>query len=142
MAFKYSIGKNCSVVLLWAGVRYDISDVTGFKSQQEVKRQRVDPLNSIPVEFNVPSGWRGSFMVDRGSPVLDNLISAIETAFWTAGAINNGVIYTYILENDGSTTTYEYIGVSLELSDAGTYQAESTVKQTLSFFASQRNVIA
>jgi hypothetical protein len=135
----YSIGRDCQVVLLWNGIRIDLRDVTGFQANQEVKQQRSDPLNSLPVEFNTPAGWRGQFQVDRGSSALDDLIAAIEAAFWSAGVIGTGVIYQYISEPDGTTSTYEFVNVSLTLSNSGHYQAENIVKQTVSFFASQRN---
>ena len=138
MSFTYTIGRNCQLVLLWNGTRVDLSDVTGFSANQEVKHQRADPLNSTPVEFTTPSGWRGEFLVDRGNSAVDDLIAAIESAFWTSGTINSGTIYQYVTEPDGSLSTYEFIGVSLVLTSAGSYQADVIVKQKIGFFASQR----
>jgi hypothetical protein len=127
------------VVLLWNGSRLDLRDVTGFQANQQVRQQRSDPLNSVPIEFNTPAGWRGQFQVDRGSSALDDLVSAIEAAFWNAGVIGSGTIYQYVAEANGSTSTYEFVGVSLNLTSSGHYQAENIVKQTVGFFASQRN---
>ena len=138
MANTYTIGRNCQVILFWGGSRVDLADVTGFSAQQEVKHQRADPLNSTPIEFTTPSGWRGQFEVDRGSSAIDDLVVSIETAFWAAGTIGSGTIYQYITEPDGSQSTYEFTGVSLVLSNAGNYQADNIVRQTISFFASQR----
>lgn len=138
MANTYTIGRNCQVVLLWSGTRVDLEDVTGFTAAQEVKHQRADPLNSTPIEFTTPSGWRGQFQVDRGSSVVDDLVASIESAFWSAGTIGSGTIYQYVTETDGSLSTYEFVGVSLVLSNAGNYQADNIVKQTIGFFASQR----
>ena len=138
MSFTYTIGRNCQLVLLWNGTRVDLSDVTGFTANQEVKHQRADPLNSTPVEFTTPSGWRGEFLVDRGNSAVDDLIAAIESAFWSSGTINSGTIYQYVTEPDGSLSTYEFVGVSLVLTSAGSYQADVIVKQKIGFFASQR----
>ncbi len=141
MGNPYSIGRDCQVVLLWNGIRVDLRDVIGFQAQQQVKLQRSDPLNSVPIEFNTPSGWRGQFMVDRGSSALDDLVAAIEAAFWNAGVIGSGTIYQYLNEPDGSVSTYEFVGVALTFTDSGHYKAENIVTQTVSFFASQRNRI-
>ena len=138
MSGTYTLGRNCQLVLLWNGTRIDLRDVTGFTATQEVKHQRADPLNSTPVEFTTPSGWRGKFEVDRGNSAVDDLIATIETAFWAAGTIGVGTIYQYVTEADGRLNTYEFTGVSLVLSNAGNFQADSIVKQTLGFFASQR----
>ncbi len=135
----YTIGHNCSVVILWQGTRYDFRDVTMFSSAQEVTPQRSDPLNSPPIEFNTPRGWRGTIGIDRATPTLDNLISSIEAAFWNAGVIGSGTIYQYIKEVDGSTTTFEFVNASLNLTAAGSYAAEAIVKQSLAFFSSLRN---
>ncbi len=138
----YVIGRDCTVVFLWNGQRITIRDVTGFQSQQEVSTQRADPLNSIPIEFNTPKGWRGSFAVDRGNSAVDDLVASIESAFWNAGIIGSGTIYQYINETDGSQSCYEYVGVSLTLTASGNYQAEGIVHQTIGFFASLRNKIS
>jgi hypothetical protein len=137
----YTIGRDCQVVLLWNGIRVDLRDVIGFQAEQQVKLQRSDPLNSAPVEFNTPAGWRGQFQIDRGSSALDDLVAAIEAAFWNAGTIGSGTIYQYVSEPDGSMSTYEFVGVALTLANSGHYKAESIVTQTVNFFASQRNRI-
>ena len=138
MGNTYTIGRNCQVILLWSGVRVDLRDVTGFSAVQEVKHQRADPLNSLPVEFTTPAGWRGQFQVDRGNSAVDDLVASIEAAFWSAGVIGTGTIYQYVTEPDGSLSTYEFTGVSLVLTSAGNFQADNIVKQTIGFFASQR----
>ena len=141
MGNPYSIGRDCQVVLLWNGIRVDLRDVVGFQAEQQVKLQRSDPLNSVPVEFNTPAGWRGQFQLDRGSSALDDLVAAIEAAFWNAGVIGSGTIYQYLNEADGSVSTYEFVGVALTLTNSGHYKAENIVTQSVNFFASQRNRI-
>ena len=141
MGNPYSIGRDCQVVLLWNGIRIDLRDVVGFQAEQQVKLQRSDPLNSVPVEFNTPAGWRGQFQIDRGSSALDDLVAAVEAAFWNAGIIGSGTIYQYLNEANGSVSTYEFVGVALTLTQSGHYKAENIVTQTVAFFASQRNRI-
>lgn len=135
---SYTIGRNVRVVLIWNGSQINLKDVVGFDSQQQVKPQRAEPLNSVPIEFNTPTGWRGRFMVDRGNAVLDNLIAANEAAFWTSGVVGTGTIYQYITETNGAQTSFEFSGVAIALTEAGNYAGDGIVKQTLSFVASQR----
>lgn len=138
MGNTYTIGRNCQVVLFWNGTRIDLRDVTGFTANQEVRHQRADPLNSMPVEFTTPAGWRGQFEVDRGNSAIDDLVASIESAFWSAGSIGSGTIYQYVTETDGTLSTYEFVGVSLVLANAGSYQSDNIVKQAIGFFSSQR----
>lgn len=141
MAKPYSIGRDCRITVLWDGSRVDLRDVTSFTANQETQPLRAFPLNGVPAEYNLPSGWRGSFQIARANAVLDTLVAAIESGFWNAGTINSGTIYQYITEADGSTSTWEYSGISLKLS-TDAWAAETLVHQTVQFFASTRTKIS
>jgi len=137
----YSIGRDCRITFLWNGSRVDLRDVTGFSANQETRTQRADPLNGVPVEFNTPSGWRGNFVIARANATLDSLVAAIESAFWNAGTISTGTLYAYIREPDGTTTTWEYSGMTFSLA-TDPWQGEGLVHQTCNFFASTRTKIS
>lgn len=141
MANPYSIGRDCRITLLWNGSRIDLRDVTGFQSEQHTIIQRATPLNGLPVEFNTPSGWRGIFTIARANANLDSLVAAIEASFWNAGNIGSGTLYQYIREPDGTTTTWEYSGVSLSLK-TDRWQAEGMIHQHVQFYASLRSKIS
>lgn len=141
MTVPYTTGRQGSIILVWNGSRVDLQDVTDFQVHQEVMVQKTTPLNKPPIEFNTPAGWRGSFTIDRGTTALDELFNDDELAFWNSGAISSGVLYCYIQEADGSTSKYEYSGLALRFSDAGKFDAESIVRQSVSFFASRRRSI-
>jgi len=137
MVNPYSIGRDCRITLLWNGQRVDLRDVTGFQAVQLTRVQRAEPLNGVPVEFNTPNGWRGTFSVARANANLDNLVAAVEAAFWNAGTIGSGTIYQYVSEPDGTTSTWEYAGVSMTL-ETDRWQAEGMVHHNVHFFASTR----
>ncbi|GAJ29197.1 hypothetical protein [Acidomonas methanolica] len=137
MANPYSIGRNCRVTLLWNGSRVDMRDVTSFQASQVTRAQRADPLNSVPVVFNTPGGWRGSFGVVRADATLDSLVAAVEAAFWNGGILGSGTIYQYISEPDGSQTTWEYTNVTMTL-ETDRWAAEEMMHYTVQFFASTR----
>jgi hypothetical protein len=134
----FNLGKDCALNLIGPYGLVALSIVTGFNSRQVVKTVHVDPLNGPPIEARPPAGWTGSFTVERGSSAVDNLIATIEQGFWAGGVLGTGTIYQYVTEVNGSLSTYLYAGVSMSLSDAGTWQTDSSVKQTLEFFASTR----
>jgi hypothetical protein len=137
LANPYSIGRNCRVTLLWNGTRVDLRDVTGFEAKQVTRVQRADPLNGVPVVFNTPNGWTGSFIIARADATLDSLVAAVESSFWNSGVIGSGTIYQYVTEPDSSLTTWEYSNVSMTL-ETDRWQAEGIVHHTLKFFASTR----
>jgi hypothetical protein len=49
-----------------------------------------------------------------------------------------GTVYQYVTETDGSTSTYQYDTVVFKLASSGQWKGDSSVKQKLEFFASQR----
>ncbi|GAN55577.1 hypothetical protein [Tanticharoenia sakaeratensis] len=141
MANPYSIGRDCRITVLWNGTRVDLRDVTSFQAVQQTLAQRANPLNGVPVEFNTPNGWRGSFVIARANSNLDDLVAAIEAGFWNGGTIGSGTIYQYVTEPDGSTTTWEYSNISITL-NTDRWQAEGMIHQTVNFFASLRTKIS
>lgn len=141
MANPFNVGRDCRVTLLWNGQRIDMPKVTGFQAQQNTHQLNSMPLNSVPTFVDIENGWRGSFSADRNTDGFDSLIAAKEAAFWDSGTIGQGTIYQFVRETDGSTTTWEYTGVSIRLPEAGNWQTENKVSQRLEFTASMRRKI-
>jgi len=135
----FNLGKDCTLVVIApTGQRLDLSIVTGFDAKQEVHKLRVKPLNGPPQGADLPNGWDGTFTIERGSSAADDLFSTVETGYWAGGVMGVGQIFQYITEVSGSQSCYQFSGVTMSLSDAGNWQADSAVKQTVSFFASTR----
>jgi hypothetical protein len=86
----------------------------------------------------LPKGWEGSFEVERGTSAVDDLIAASEQEFMAQGSLPAGTVYQYVTETDGSVSTYQYSAVVFRLTNAGTWKGDSSVKQKLEFFATQR----
>ncbi|MFT8522049.1 hypothetical protein [Gluconobacter oxydans] len=141
MANPYSIGRDCRITVLWNGQRVDLRDVTSFSAAQETQALRANPLNGVPLEFNVPNGWRGAFQIARANAALDNLVAAVEAAYWNAGTVGSGMIYQYVTEPDGTTSTWEFSNVSMQLK-SDPWQADHMIHQTVQFFASTRTKIS
>ena len=141
MANPYSIGRDCRITVLWNGSRIDLRDVTSFSAAQETQPLRASPLNGVPVEFNMPNGWRGTFQIARANAALDNLIASVEAAYWNAGTVGSGTIYQYVREPDGTTSTWEYTNVSMQLK-TDPWQSDHMIHQNVVFFASTRTRIS
>jgi hypothetical protein len=137
----FSIGRDCQLVVMGPQGRVDLSYVTGFKSRQVTHSIRLDRLDGVPMGAELPKGWEGSFEVERGTSAVDDFIAAAEQAFYATGSLPAGTLYQYVNEVDGSTSTYQYSGVVFRLSNAGAWKGDSSVKQRLEFFATQRQRI-
>jgi hypothetical protein len=138
---SFSIGRDCQLVVMGPQGRVDLTYVTGFESRQITHSVRLDRLDGIPMGAELPKGWEGSFEVERGTSAVDDFIAASEQAFLSQGSLPAGTVYQYVAEVDGSTSTYQYSGVVFKLVNAGSWRGDTSVKQKLEFFATQRQRI-
>ena len=118
--------------------RVDLTYVTGFESRQLTHPVRVDRLDGVHMATELPRGWEGSFEVERGTSAVDDFIAAAEAVYRTTGALPYGMLYQYVSEPNGSTSTYQYTSVVFKLANAGQWRGDSSVKQKLEFYADTR----
>ena len=134
----FSLGRDCTLVVMGPYGRVDLTHVTGFESRQVTHPIRVDKLDGQQLAAELPKGWDGSFDVERGSSSVDDFVAAAEQAYLNGGAVPTGTLYQYVTETDGSTSTYQYNGVVFKLASAGAWRGDQAVKQKLEFYASTR----
>lgn len=138
---NFSIGRDTQLVVIGPAGRIDLSHVTGFESRQLTQSVRVDRLDGTLMGAEIPKGWEGSFEIERGDSVADDFIAAAEQQYYNGNLVPAGSMYQYVSETDGSTSTYEYNGVTFRLTNAGQWKGDSAVKQKLEFFAARRRKI-
>jgi hypothetical protein len=134
----FTIGSDCQVVVMGPFGRVDLVHVTGFEAHQLTLALRVDRLDGVQLGAELPKGWTGSFILDRGSSAVDDFIAQIEQAYLAGQTISAGTLYQYVNEPDGSTSTYQFNGVVFKLTSAGVYKGDAAVTQKLDFYASSR----
>lgn len=138
----FNLGRDCTIVIQTPTGRLDAQIVTQFDAKQKVKNLRIAPLNGPPIGADLPDGWDGTFQLDRANASVDDYFSNLEQTFWAAGTFPiNITIYQYVQEVSGSTSTYQYDGVTMHLNETGTWKAEEQVKQTVTFFAATRRKV-
>ena len=137
----FSVGRDTQLVVMGPLGRIDLTHVTGFESRQVTQSVRVGRLDGTVLGTELPKGWEGSFEIERGNSVVDDFIAASEQQYFNGSNFPPGTMYQYITETDGSTSTYQYDGVSFRLVNAGIWKGEASVKQKLEFFAGRRRRI-
>jgi hypothetical protein len=137
-ATQFSIGSDCTLVVIAPSGQIDLTYVTGFESRQLTAQVRVDRLDGVQMGAELPKGWEGGFDLERGSSEVDDFIAGIEAAYYSGGAMQTSTLYQYVNEVDGSTSTYQYSSVVFRLANAGTWKGDAAVRQRLEFFASSR----
>jgi hypothetical protein len=134
----FSVGRDTQLVVIGSAGRVDLTHVTGFESRQVTHSVRVSRLDGTQLGTELPRGWEGSFDLERGSSVVDDFIAASEQQYFTGGSAATGIMYQYVSESDGSTSTYQYDGVTFKLVNAGIWKGDASVKQKLEFFSTRR----
>lgn len=137
-ATQFSIGRDCQLVVIGPAGRVDLSYVSGFESHQVTHPVRIDRLDGVHMATELPRGWEGSFELERGSSAADDFIAAAEAVYRTTGSVPYGMLYQYVAEPNGSTSTYQYTSVVFRLASAGAWKGDSSVTQKLDFFADTR----
>lgn len=138
---NFSVGRDTQLVVMGPAGRIDLTHVTGFEARQVTQSIRVDRLDGTLMGTEIPKGWEGSFEIERGDSTTDDFIASAEQQYYTGNPVPTGTMYQYVSETDGSTSTYEYDGVTFKLSSAGQWKGDSAVKQKLEFFAARRRRI-
>jgi hypothetical protein len=134
----FSVGNDCQLVVMGPFGRVDLAHVTGFEAHQVTQSVRVDRLDGVQLGAELPKGWSGTFTLDRGSPAADDFIAQIEQAYFAGQSISAGILYQYVNEPNGSTSTYQFTGAVFKLTSAGAYRGDAPVSQRLDFYASSR----
>ena len=137
----FSVGRDTQLVVMVPSGRIDLTHVTAFESRQLTQSVRVSRMDGTHMGTELPRGWEGAFELDRGNSAVDDFIASTEQRYYNGSGSVVGTMYQYITEPDGSTSTYQYDGVSFRLANAGTWRGESSVKQKLEFFAATRRRI-
>ena len=138
---NFSIGRDTQLVVIGPSGRVDLSYVTGFEAKQITQSIRVNQLNGSTLGTELPKGWEGAFELERGDSTVEDFIAAAEQQFFNGATSTPGMMYQYVNETDGSTSTYQYDGVTFKLASAGQWRGDSSVKQRLEFFATRRRRI-
>jgi hypothetical protein len=137
----FSVGRDSQLVVMGPNGRVDLEHVTAFESRQLTQSVRVSRLDGSQLGTELPKGWEGSFELERGNSVVEDFVAATEQTYFNGGSAGSNTMYQYISETDGSTSTYQYDGVTFKLVNAGTWKGESSVKQKLEFFGIRRRRI-
>ena len=138
----FTVGRDGSIVISVAGFGNVTPPLgTMFRGTPKYAKKRSIPLNSPPIEYELPDGWEWEIGLDRSNRQIDDLASAIESNYWNGGTIGQCTLTQYVSENDGSTSTYSYAAGSLRV-ETGQFQGDDLVKQKLMGFSPTRRKVS
>lgn len=115
-----------------------LTNITDFESKQNTEKVNSKPLNHPPIFAHTPNGWTGTFTFDRKDNTLDVFFADQEDAYWNNAITFSGDIFEYIRELDGTTSLFQYVGVTMTFDDAGKKTSQAKITMKVGFEASRR----
>lgn len=140
---NFSIGKDISLDVVdpvQGVVRFDIK--TAFESKPQYHDIASTGLDGLTRYAELPTGWDGSFTMDRSNSAVDDYFAAFEANYFAGVNALPITITETINEADGSISQYRYDGVVLKLEEAGSWKGDERTTQRVSFKASRRIKVA
>lgn len=133
-------GRDCTIVLITAFGQVDLGNVTGFEAQMTTQNLRVDRLDGVVLNAELPKGWSGTLDADRANPAVEAFFAQTEQAWIVGGSYQVATMYQYINEADGSTSVWAYDNVAMKF-DAGSWKSDAAVRQRIHWEANRRRQV-
>jgi hypothetical protein len=139
----FTVGRDAQAVLVAPnGTIIDMPLLTQIQTKPQYKRADSTPLNQPPMRRSLPAGHEVMLTFDRLNGNVELAFSQIELNWWAGGTPDGGgtnptgALFVYVTNPDGSQTTRNYQGLSLEFTNAGDFTVDAPVKQEITAFAS------
>lgn len=115
--------------------------MTGFDSKPQYNQLRSKALDGIPRFRNTPDGHRLTFNFDRQDRSIDDYFANVEEDYFNGAQLSEASITETITELDGSVSQWIYTGVSLTLTDGGTWKGDAITTQSIEAMASRKRLV-
>ena len=135
----FSVGKDVSLTVVTSTGSISTLGLISFNSKQgniKIKSKRISDGKTH--HGKIPDGWSGTFKFDRLDPSLDIYFANEEAGYYAGQNIPPATIQEINQEADGSISTWRYDEVVLYFDDAGNWEADKKVEQTVSFDATDK----
>jgi hypothetical protein len=143
-AGQFTIGPNNSIAIYQGGSEVNIGVITTIKwnSKTRIEKKRVNLMSGYTFELPFLQGWEGTFEIQRTSNILEQFwYNQIEVPVRAGLPYPSLNIIQTLRETDGVTITrLTFQGAILYYDNAGDYENENAVTQSLSFSSPVRIV--
>jgi len=138
----FSVGRDVTLTIVTASGPLNLNLITGFHKVQQTVETKIKGLDGVTRHVRFFDGWTGGFDIERADSTVDDYFAQLESNYYAGINEQPGTLTETITEVNGSISQYRYLQVLLKYDDAGNWAGDATVKQKLSFVASQRQKIS
>lgn len=138
----YSVGRDIQLSIVWNGQNYPLTQLASFDARQVTKEVTADDITTgFEHQVNIPQRWEGSLRYERTGGGIDRFIAAYEQAYFQGQNVLNATMGVQITEPSGAVQKWKFLGVIFVMEDAGKFDLQDIVRQTLRFRSRERVVI-
>lgn len=137
---SFNIGRDGSQITIFDSIAGQVTfnGTISFDSRARTKKLESENITGTTVFRNVPNGHEGTFEFDRQDSSVEAYFAQAEANFYAQLPPPVAVITQTINELDGSVTQFQYIGVQLDLTDAGSWKGLDKVNPKVGWVASKK----
>ena len=138
----YSVGRDIQLSIVWNGQNYPLTQLASFDARQVTKEVTADDITTgFEHQVNILQRWEGSLRYERTGGGIDRFIAAYEQAYFQGQNVLNATMGVQITEPSGAVQKWKFLGVIFVMEDAGKFDLQDIVRQTLRFRSRERVVI-
>jgi hypothetical protein len=137
---SFNIGRDGSQITIFDSVagQVNFNGTISFDSKARTKELESETITGNTIFRNVPNGHEGTFEFDRQDSSVEAYFTQAEANFYAGLPPPTAAITQTINELDGSITQFQYTGVQLKLTDAGTWKGLDKINPKVGWRASKK----
>lgn len=134
----FSVGRDVSTTISTADGTLQPTLITKFTTARDSTEKKIKGLDGVTRTLSFPDGWSGAFEISRQDSTIDDYFANVDANFYSGLDQSTGTIMQTIQEVSGAVSQFQYVGVTLKLTNAGSWASDDSVEQQLSWTAERR----
>ena len=134
----FNLGSDVKLYINTTAGQLALDITTSFTAKPKYRNIESQGLDGETRHEDIPTGWDGSFELDRASGVVDQFFLTLENNRRAGIKTTKATIKQVIQERDGSISSFKFYDCSLAYEDAGTWKGNDKVTLRVGFKASGR----
>lgn len=134
----FTVGRDYAINVQGPSGQVQFDLITKFSKKPDMIDKKIKGLDGRTRHVTFYDGWTGSFQLERQDSTAEDFFAAQEAAYYAGQNALPATITETIQEASGAVTQYQYVGVIMKLSDAGTAAGDDTVQLSIDWMAERR----
>jgi len=133
----FNVGRDCQVVVNGPDGRdLQIDNITEFEIDPAFMPIKIDLLNGVQMNAQLPKGGSGHIAFERNGPAIDRFFANLENTWYQQGLYRVGSIDQYITEPNGASA-WSHTNIAMTWKP-GMWRGDQSIKTVINFMYDRR----